>query len=312
MKRRNHDASRLFDPIPQCAECLLGLARQAAALACGDDSRLAEQGMGAAARILKGCRGGSLASPQIARLILAEIKRLSGTRDPFADFKRREMARGREVLSRMEGVLGSDLRSRVALAALGNSLDFFKDPDLVFAGAPRRIAEGIPFFRNDVDRLQGFLSGAPGRVLYVADNAGEIHFDLPLYDYVRERAQRTILVVKGGPALNDLTRDDLAAADLGGRFEEVADTGSDAPGVDWDLASGRLRELAASSDLIISKGMANFETIFPRPFPAPVFFLFKVKCGPVGNHLQAPEGSFMAMWRPISPEFQKACSSVCP
>lgn len=299
MKKGNHRPCRLFDPIPQCSECLLGLARQAAALACGDDPRLAQQGMEAAGRVLEQCRGGTLASPQIARLILAEIRRVTGIPDPFCEFKRREMARSREAVSRLEGAVGPDLRSRVILAALGNSLDFFNDPDLALAGTARRISQGISFFRDDVDRLQACLSGNPGLVLYFTDNAGEIHFDLPLFDYIRNRARRAVLVAKGGPALNDLTRADLASADLGGVFREAADTGSDSPGVDWDLAPANLLELAGAADLIVSKGMANFETIRPRAMAAPVFYVFKVKCRPVANYLQAPEGSFMAMWHLI-------------
>ena len=35
-------------------------------------------------------------------------------------------------------------------------------------------------------------------------------------------------------------------------------------------------DLLASADLVISKGMANFETLYSRDVAAPVFFLFKV------------------------------------
>jgi hypothetical protein len=57
----------------------------------------------------------------------------------------------------------------------------------------------------------------------------------------------------------------------------------------------------ASADLVISKGLANFETIYPRDMVAPVFFLFKVKCEPIQNYIQAPANSFLALYKTGSP-----------
>jgi uncharacterized protein with ATP-grasp and redox domains len=207
------------------------------------------------------------------------------------------MAHARDVFSRLNGKAVSNLRAVVGLAALGNSVDFFKDPETALSELPRQYAEGIAFFKDDVDRLDAFLGRKPETVLYFTDNAGEVYFDLPLFDYIKGRAQRTVLVVKGAPALNDLTREELANANLAGGFDEIMDTGSDAPGIDWDSAPEELIGLTRSADLIISKGMANFETIFSRAIPTPVFYLFKVKCEVIQEFLKVPEGSLMAMWR---------------
>jgi uncharacterized protein with ATP-grasp and redox domains len=46
----------------------------------------------------------------------------------------------------------------------------------------------------------------------------------------------------------------------------------------------------------MAKGMANFETIPVGPLTAPVFFLFRVKCEPIRQHLDAPAESFWALW----------------
>jgi uncharacterized protein with ATP-grasp and redox domains len=188
-------------------------------------------------------------------------------------------------------------RSCASLAILGNSLDFFKDPAEALAEIPTRLNTGVSYFYDDIDRLAAFIKKKPGRVLYFSDNAGEIFFDIRLFEYIKARAQSTTLVVKGGPSLNDLTRDEMQFADLGDYFSEVADTGSACPGIDWDHASKEFLDLVASSDLIIAKGMANFETIYPEEMASPVFFLFKVKCEPVHRWIQAPVGSFGALWK---------------
>jgi len=273
------------------------LARNASALATGNAPDILQQCVAMAGDILERSRDRGLTSPQIAHLILSEIKHLSGVPDPFQGFKETEMAHAREVFSRLDGNAVSDLRAMVALAALGNSVDFFRDPKTALSESPRQFAEGITFFKNDADRLEAFLARKPEMVLYFTDNAGEVYFDLPLFDFIKGKAEKTVLVVKGGPALNDLTREELSNANLEGRFDKVMDTGSDAPGIDWGLAPEELTDLVRSADLIISKGMANFETIFPQPLPTPVFYLFKVKCKVIQSYLDAPEGSFMAMWR---------------
>ena len=135
----------------------------------------------------------------------------------------------------------------------------------------------------------------PRLVLYLSDNAGEIYFDYPLYTYIRERAGRTILVVKGGPSMNDLTRTELESSQLGKRFAEVGDTGTDGVGIEWDRVSEEFLHLVDEADLIISKGMANLESIYPRKLSCPVFFLFKAKCRPIQGYLHSPANSFWAL-----------------
>ncbi|MEJ2726628.1 MAG: ARMT1-like domain-containing protein [Deltaproteobacteria bacterium] len=284
-------------PFPQCVDCLMKLAESAAVLADSQNARLQKEVQTEARKILERGEGSTLSSPQMANLILKEIKNRFGVPDPYETFKRKEMALARQIVSRLEQDVGPDLRSRVGFAVLGNSLDFFKDPEESLAAIPGQLRKGLAFFYDDTDRLEVFLSKEPDLVLYLTDNAGEIFFDLPLYDYIGARAKETVLVVKGGPSLNDLTRAELREAQLEDRFRRVADTGVDGAGVDWDRVSDEFLELVEKADLILSKGMANFETIYPKDlFPA-AFFLLKAKCRPIQDYLHVPPESFLAFWR---------------
>jgi uncharacterized protein with ATP-grasp and redox domains len=289
-------ASEPLQPFPQCMDCLVSLARSAAVLAADGNPRLQAEAEAAAREILEGARGSGLSSPDLANRILRAVGRLSDVPDPYARFKALEMAAAREAFDRTKGVLGEDLRSLASLAVLGNSLDFFKVPEETLSRIPEQLRAGLCFYHDDLDRLDAFLKGRPSRVLYLADNAGEIYFDLPLYDYVRKRCRRTVLVVKGGPAVNDLTRAELKAAGLEGQFDEVADTGTEGAGIDWEHVSAAFLERVSRADLILSKGMANFETLYPRRLSAPAFYLFKVKCRPIQDYIQAPEESYVALW----------------
>ena len=286
-----------LNPIPQCMDCLQSLAKNTALMAADDQPGLVEKSESAARKILADAEINPTSSPQIANLILREIRRLSGVDDPFAEFKAREMEQARELFSQMEANVGKTLRSRVGLAALGNNLDFFINPEQALAEIPQQFFSEVSFSRDDIDRLEAWLRPTTGTVLYLTDNAGEIYFDRPLYEYIRGRSRQTILVVKGGPSLNDLTRVELKAAGLETMFDPVMDTGTDGAGIDWETVSRDFMDLIASADLIISKGMANFETLYSRDMAAPVFFLFKVKCEPIQNYIQAPANSFLALWK---------------
>ena len=283
--------------IPQCIDCLLSLAKSATLMAAPDNTSLAEKTEAAARKILADAEINKTSSPQVANRILREIRRLSGVEDPFAEFKAREMAQARKIFSQLEAHAGKNLRSRVSLAILANSLDFFKNPEQALAEIPQQFLNKIAFYRDDLDQFEAFLQKKPGLVLYLTDNAGEIYFDLPLFEYIRSRCKQIMLVVKGGPSLNDLTRVELRSAGLEDIFGNVADTGTDGAGIDWENVSKDFLDLIASADLILSKGMANFETLYPRDVSAPVFFLFKVKCEPIQNYIQAPANSFMALWK---------------
>ncbi|MBW2656926.1 MAG: DUF89 family protein, partial [Deltaproteobacteria bacterium] len=262
--------------IPQCIDCLLSLTKSATLMAAPDNTSLAEKTESAARKILADAEINVTSSPQVANRILREIRRLSGVEDPFAEFKAREMDQARKIFSQLKTPVGDDLHSCVSLALLGNTLDFFINSEQVLADLPLQFLNEISYFQDDTDQLEAVLREKPAKVLYLTDNAGEIYFDLPLYEYIRDRSRKTILVVKGGPSLNDLTRTELKSAGLEKLFDTVMDTGTDGAGIDWENVSRDFLDLIASADLVISKGMANFETLYPRDVSAPVFFLFKV------------------------------------
>ncbi len=115
-----------FNPIPQCVDCLKSLAKSAASLAAPGNSSLIIKSERAARHIIEDAGDNDLSSPQIANRILREIKRLTRVADPYEKFKAREMDQARKIFSQLKVHVTDNLRSRVSLAILGNSLDFFK------------------------------------------------------------------------------------------------------------------------------------------------------------------------------------------
>lgn len=282
---------------PQCRNCIMGMVQDSLSMAGVMDRTVTERIERFAENIFIEAYQHKWSSPVTANKILAELERLSGDADPYESFKKRELQQARDIYSQAEAHVRPGLRSRIALSVLGNSLDFFTDPDEVLKTLPAVMNRGISFYHDDVDRLEAFLFSRPERVLFFTDNSGEVFFDLPFYRSIRDFARQTVLVVKGGPALNDLSRVELENERLEQYFDAIEDTGAQGVGIDWNLVSQPFLELVRSADLIISKGMANFETVYPKPLSAHVFFLLKAKCSPIQEYLAAPPAAYCAIWK---------------
>ena len=100
--------------------------------------------------------------------------------------------------------------------------------------------------------------------------------------------ERVTLVVRGAPVINDATLADAQEVGLD-EIVEIIDNGSDAPGTLLDDCSLEFRRRFADADLIIAKGQGNFGTLSNQS--GNIFFLFKVKCPLVANHIMQPVGT---------------------
>ena len=144
------------------------------------------------------------------------------------------------------------------------------------------------------------LAGPPGLLLYLADNAGEQFFDLPLVSSLRRRGWRVLYAVKAGPIQNDLTLEDLEASGLRYALEPVVDTGARTVGLELHGVSPGFRELYEAARLIVAKGMGHFETMSHLSDPR-VWFLLQAKCSPVAQALGVDVNTFVFSRAPVQP-----------
>ena len=261
------------------------------------DPRLRSEVEDSAARILKEAEEKGLTSPQAANLILGRSGGSPPRTTPMPLSKARRWPGHREVFSKLgravEDGFAAGWNWRPSATASTSSTSRRRR----CGRSPRRSGRGLPFQRDDVNRFGELLRKKVGLALYLTDNSGEIYFDLPLYDYIRERVDRLVLVVKGGPSLE---RPHAGGAEEGRAGVEVY--GDRGHGDGWcghrlGPCVGTLLDLVAQSDFIVSKGMANFETLYAREMSASVFFIFKAKCRPIQDYLHAPPESFMALMK---------------
>ena len=114
-----------------------------------------------------------------------------------------------------------------------------------------------------------------GKLLYLTDNAGEIGFDRIFAETIaREFPQVEItFCVRGGPTLNDATREDAAAV---GISFPVIDNGNLVAGTELRLLGQEARQALEQADIILAKGQANAETLLGSGYN--IYFAFLVKC----------------------------------
>ena len=218
------------------------------------------------------------------------LRRTVGVADPYLAEKRSANAAAlarygewKEEVARAPDPL---LRA-LHLAAAGNSLDLGLHPEL--DGREVDHAALLPFSRNDYEALARGLRGAR-ELLYLADNAGEIVLDRIVVEELVARGVRVTVAVRGAPTLNDATTEDAEEVGLGG-IAEVITTGSDVPGAYLPLCSPEFRERFRGAEVILAKGMGNFEGLSGER--APLFFLLQAKCGPVAGELGVGVGSLV-------------------
>jgi len=271
---------------PECLDCLWKLARQATELATPDQQVRSE--IERRVEAILGRFSTEILPSDLSNEFRPVIKELSGNRDPCRERKLQEIGAARLAFSRV-GPWG-DLRSCVEIAAQGNAIDFFVDTQTLLRG----LGETPKFAIDEVDLLERKLAGAR-EVLYLADNAGEAFFDLPLVNALGKSAKVTY-AVKGAPVQNDVTLEDLRRAGLDESFEEIIEAPATV-GIYLEKASREFRSKFDRADLVVAKGMGNYETLSELPESGKFVYIFRAKCGPVARSLGVNVGDYVAMLR---------------
>jgi len=273
---------------PGCYECLRRLIYQAAELATNDVS-LKQRAINEAMKILDDEFSCSQLSIAIATKIHKIVREVTHNPDPYRAMKEREMTLIKELHPAIKSRYKDELRGCLQLAAAANAIDFFREPGSI----KDDIREPVSFAVDDSEQFEAKLKDAC-KVLYLADNAGELYFDLPLVKWMKQFAQ-VIYAVKPSPVQDDLTLEDVRRSGLEGEFGKVISTGIASPGIVFSLASARFQREFDSADLIFAKGMGHYEALSELSPEGRFFYCLKAKCQPVADSLGVSISSYVAM-----------------
>jgi uncharacterized protein with ATP-grasp and redox domains len=127
-------------------------------------------------------------------------------------------------------------------------------------------------------------------VLFLTDNAGEIGFDALLIEGLREMGLIVTLVVKEDPFFEDATINDAVYFGLDKLAEDILTTrGVFLPSENTPT----LYDAYRGSDLVIAKGVFNFEALNGEVSGKPTIYMLKMKCGPISKKNNVDIGKFM-------------------
>ncbi len=169
-----------------------------------------------------------------------------------------------------------------------NYIDFARLSDLnedaigyVISAARRAEPEKTAF-----DKFKTKLKSAKS-LLFLHDNCGEIVLDKILIRLIKRNYPQIAVtsVVRGAPIINDVTQADADFVGLNA-YARVIGNGTDIPGTYLKEISAQTLAALKNSDIILSKGLGNLETLYGEGYP--VFYSFTCKCVHIASRFNAP------------------------
>ena len=237
----------------------------------------------------------TLPPPVIGRDIHRAIREITGSEDPYLSIKVTDTEKAlallpaiRQMVAQSEDPFVSALKMSIA----GNSIDLGAKTQLdadvqkAFNGALSK-----PLDIMTARRLEKEISAAED-ILFLADNAGEIVFDLPLLSHIGP--DKVIVVVRGNPVINDATLEDTVRSGITASFRVITN-GSDTTGTWLPDCSKDFVGRFEMADLVLAKGQGNYESLSDHP--CKIFFLFLTKCAVVAEDVGLPVDNYVILER---------------
>jgi len=271
---------------PECVPCLLKRVLYETKLV--DESK-AYKTLKAATGILDRDFSEHINSAKLATKIHGEAYKILESKDVYEGMKNRSNSVAKKILPHAQELISASkdsLKSSILCSIVGNVLDFgvdspIREPEEILSKFDILYNEGLG--HDDTDKIEKMLAKG-SNVLYFTDNAGEIVFDSLLIKELKKFDIHLTLVAKGEPILMDATVKDVKDLGLDNLVDEVETTNAFAVGVDFTKTTSNLKNKLEESDLIISKGMANWESFSDENYH-PIAYLLRVKCNPVARGL---------------------------
>ncbi len=257
---------------PDCLACLFDQALKVTKLLKLDDATSKEV-FDRTAQVLIN-HDMSSTPPQIAKDIYQAISDVTGEKDPVALAK----AYATEQALKIDTSFIHSIPDALKMAVIGNVIDFGSQEQL-------DLDEMIQYHLHKtfaIDDTLAFieeLQHAKEMVL-IGDNVGEHIFDKLLIEIIKKHHDITVhYFVRGNPIINDVT---LKEGQLLKECAHIVDTGVQTPGFDLEEANSLSTEIFNRADIVLSKGMGNFESLY-QVATRPIYYLFVVKCSVVAE-----------------------------
>lgn len=229
-------------------------------------------------------------SPEITRNIIEQLKQNSKVADPYQkekDESNHEMLERYHEFQRMVEVSKNPFDTALRLAIAGNIIDFGPGHDFDIWETIEHVMTS-DFAIDDSLQLQEAIKNAKS-ILYLGDNCGEVVLDKLFLETIQH--PNVTFAVRNSAVLNDVTIKEANEVGIP-QVATLISNGDDAPSTLLHRVSPEFKAIYNSADLIISKGMGNFEGLMDENDPR-LFYLLMIKCHVIGKKVGAQKGEFV-------------------
>ena len=232
--------------------------------------------------------------PEIASYVYEKMAVIANKTDIYDEVKELSTAKALSFVPLLKNKLkeSSDkLLTATKIAVAGNVIDLAAAVEFDLEEELDKIFH-TNFAHDDLEKLRVKLEES-SKVLVIGDNVGEHIFDYMFIETLKELYPKIKFsyMVRGNPIINDVTM--LEAKEAGfDELCELVDSGVNTPGFTYNRANDYSKELFDNADLVISKGMGNYECMCPS-HRKNICFLLKVKCSVVAASLEKNIGDII-------------------
>ncbi len=275
---------------PECVPCLLKRVLFEADLST-DNKKIQNKTIKKACTLLSSLYDPKACSVDIATKVHKLAYETLGDKDPYKELKAASNKTAKKLIPRVEelvSVCEDPLRMSMLCSIVGNMMDFGIDgasssPEKLQDIFEDTISEDLGY--DDYDELKIYLKNAKN-VLLFTDNCGEIVFDKILCRELKKFNPDIFLtvVLKGENILSDATIKDALDIELDKEVNQMLTTGCFAVGINFEKLPSDVLDLLDKSDIILSKGMGNYEAFSDTDY-RPIAYLLRTKCKAIANSL---------------------------
>ncbi|MDD2357105.1 MAG: ARMT1-like domain-containing protein [Thiovulaceae bacterium] len=236
----------------------------------------------------------SLTPPEVATDVYELMSILADKADLYEEIKNYSTQNALSYIPFLEDKISKSqdkLLTATKIAVAGNVIDLAAEVEFDLADEIEKIFE-TDFGHDDFEKLKEMLADAK-TLLVIGDNAGEHIFD---YLFIQTLQQLYPLLyisymVRGNPIINDVTMKEAKEAGFE-KLCNLVDSGVNTPGFVYNRANEESQQLFDEVDVVVTKGMGNYECLSPSPRKN-LCYLLKVKCSVVASSLQRNIGDIV-------------------
>lgn len=269
----------------ECTECFVHQVNKVISIACENKSESEKIEVFKKAMEFLSKIDFNNSPPEIARMIYQYLYKITENPDPFKELKLKTNKIAEKLAEKIFTKTHS-LEDYVKYAIAGNVIDF----GVVGNEFDIEKIKNFDLYINHFEEFIKILNNAK-ILLYIVDNSGEIIFDFHLLKRIKNDFSniKIFIAARESNIINDITKNDLIELGYHNYFNVIS-TGYSGAGVLLEKCSKEFIDLFNSSDIIISKGQGNFETLFGED-RVNIFYALKIKCNHVAKATNIPKGS---------------------